>query len=302
MTNINNTPKCSGNTSPRTYAKNWCLTIFEDNPVKFDEKEMQFLIYQREKCPTTEKKHYQTYIQFKTKKYFTTIKKLYPNAHIEVARGSPQDNIDYCSKEETRIEKTTMFGTSITQGTRTDLKLAYKLAAEGKFGEIDEGTAIKYSKGLKWIFEIKSKPSQREHLKIIALIGESGSGKSYLAHKLYPEAYCKPSGPWFDGYTGEKVAIFDEIDCVNTNIDEFLRWIDIYPLRVPIKGGFVSWNVDLIIITKIRPPKEWYPGRYTEVERRITRVIEVTTENRDELYNTFKAGVWSPSPNKILPL
>lgn len=42
--------------------------------------------------------HLQAYVSFENQISFSTLKRDFPTAHIERARGSPNDNLDYCSK------------------------------------------------------------------------------------------------------------------------------------------------------------------------------------------------------------
>lgn len=85
--------------------------------LKWNSDSVTYLCFQQEVCPETGRSHYQCYIQFKRKCKHTAICKLLTipkNAyHAEVARGSPQQNADYCSKEDTRAPGTTpmIFGT-----------------------------------------------------------------------------------------------------------------------------------------------------------------------------------------------
>ena len=49
--------------------------------------------------------------------------------------------------------------------------------------------------------------------------------------------------------------------------------------RAPYKGGFVNIQADKFVITSPFPPHKWYKDddrydRYTQLERRITQVIE----------------------------
>lgn len=61
--------------------------------------------------------HLQCYIHFSSEISFKSIKKHFPRAHIEVARGSAKQNREYCMKEGNFKEK----GTLPRQGKRTDL-------------------------------------------------------------------------------------------------------------------------------------------------------------------------------------
>lgn len=58
-------------------SKNWCFTV--PNPVlapKFDDDFMEYLIFQKETCPSTNTPHYQGYVQFKSRKTMNVAKQL----------------------------------------------------------------------------------------------------------------------------------------------------------------------------------------------------------------------------------
>lgn len=101
-----------GNTNPRR-ARRWCMTI--NNPTKDEdktiEKEMEARGYKyiignevgKEGTP-----HLQIYIEAKNAIAFDTLKRRYPRAHIEKAKGTGMQNLAYCSKEgqfKTNIKK-----------------------------------------------------------------------------------------------------------------------------------------------------------------------------------------------------
>ncbi len=62
-----------------------------------------YCIMQREVSPTTGRHHMQGYLCFNKQLRFRTVKDMcLDGAHWEIARGSLKQNIDYCSKEESR--------------------------------------------------------------------------------------------------------------------------------------------------------------------------------------------------------
>lgn len=71
--------------------------------------------------------------------------------------------------------------------------------------------------------------------------GASGCGKSSTARKLYPDAYIKNCNKWFDGYSGEKSIIMDDVDDNHACLGHHLKiWTDHYGCRFEIKGGSVA--------------------------------------------------------------
>lgn len=108
-------------TMPATKARKYCYTSFsEDEEPVYDSSEMNYMIYGKETCPITGRKHFQGYVEFKKQKTFNqAIRHLPHGAHLEVARGSFDQNRDYCIKENDFKE----FGASQKPGSRSDLNL-----------------------------------------------------------------------------------------------------------------------------------------------------------------------------------
>lgn len=248
-------------------ARNFCFTAFKPTNINDHLNEIGYYIYQTE--TTKEGKiHQQGYIQLKNKSKFNKIKKIIGEGnHVEKAKGTADENIKYCTKEDSRIGKPIEYGTVSKQGQRSDLKAAAALAIRNMWEEIDDTTYVKYHKGLHKLASIRQKPTERKVL-VKCYWGDTGVGKSHRAFNELKDAYWKPPGPWWDDYTGQKDVIIDdfnaEVDC-----STFLRWIDKWPLRVPIKGGFVTLMAENIIITSHHNPEHWYMSRSDEVIRRI---------------------------------
>jgi hypothetical protein len=83
-------------------------------------------------------------------------------------------------------------------------------------------------------------------------------------------------GPiWWDGYDGQDVVIFDEFEG-QIPMPNMKRFMDRYPCRAPVKGGFVTIVATKFYITSNKNTiQEWWPNA-TELEqesfrRRITK-------------------------------
>lgn len=95
-------------------------------------EDLKYAIFQKEKCPETGREHIQGYVQFHRKcRGIAKLQKIIGNCHVEVARGTLDDNKKYCSKEESRIEGPWEVGTPTSQGERTDLE-RFKQAIKDK--------------------------------------------------------------------------------------------------------------------------------------------------------------------------
>lgn len=90
---------------------------------------------------------------------------------------------------------------------------------------------------------------------------------------------------WFDGYEGQEVAVFDDFRPWWCRFDYLLRLLDRYPMKVPIKGGFVNWIPEIIIITTQKSIRDTFTGEYRtdedirQLERRVTRRVHFVSLN-----------------------
>jgi len=83
------------------------------------------LVFQRE-CGNAGTHHLQGYCQFTTRKSFKqaqeALNKYFAGCHLEKAKGSPDQNRAYCTKEDSRVEGPWEFGSISKPGKRNDLK------------------------------------------------------------------------------------------------------------------------------------------------------------------------------------
>ena len=105
-------------------ARAWCFTCFDFEEryekILLNLQKSKYYIIGKEICKSTNREHLQGYVYFNNAITGKSLqKKLGANDHIEVAKGSPEDNKTYCSKENNFIE----VGTIPQQGKRTDLNI-----------------------------------------------------------------------------------------------------------------------------------------------------------------------------------
>lgn len=94
-----------GNTKTNSRSRHWMLTI--NNPCKDDlthiTQEFDKYVYQFEQGEECGTKHIQLYGYYKNARTFTSVKKTFKRAHIEICK-SPKEAIKYCQKNDTRID------------------------------------------------------------------------------------------------------------------------------------------------------------------------------------------------------
>lgn len=275
--------------------RNYCFTYMVDKLENgkmlkkgFDTK-VKYLIFQKEKCPTTGKEHLQGYIELLKPMRFNAVKGMFfsNSVHLEKRMGTRDQAIEYCSKEESRIEGPFEWGEKgKTQGHRTDLDIATEALKNGK--SIEEvalecpGTFVKFHRGLRELRNVITNNKKDRDINVTVLWGKTGTGKTRKAmdgdrDNIYKIDLINDT-IWFDGYDGQTTLVIDEFygQCKPSLL---LKLLDRYPIRLPVKGASVMANWNKVFITSNKPPKEWYSNISDEVykalERRITEVIEM---------------------------
>lgn len=200
-------------------------------------------------------------------------------AHIEVARGTAQENKTYCTKEDTRIGEPYEYGSIPEPGRRSDLAGAIAAARDVtqpmvSVFEADPETYLKYYKGLHSIRAI-SYGKRSWKTEIFWYYGSTGTGKSRRANEEAPDAYWKQGGTkWWCGYDGHEDVIIDDYRRDLCTFSELLRLFDRYPLTVEFKGGNIPFIAKRIFVTTPKSPSETWEGRNDEEIEQLLRRIE----------------------------
>lgn len=233
-------------------------------------------------------------------------------AHLEKARGTQQQCIEYCTKEETRVAGPFQLGQpSEGQGERKDLKYLCTMVKAGKkdreLAEADEVLYAKYHKHAHALRTALERPEVRE-VKVLVLWGPTGIGKTHAAFTRFQDMHrlMHSEGKiWFDGYQGEKVLIIDEFEG-QIKITFLLQLLDKWPLRTEIKTTSCCAKWELVIITSNSDPDTWYGAmggtcnaqQKDALKRRLTWVIHA--DSREELET--KMDQWMAEVGPTQPL
>lgn len=282
---------------PTTKVHAILFTLYNYEPLiealrNYARNECDYLVFGYETCPTTQRPHLQGYLHWKNPRTYPNkeFRKTLPDVRDFIANGTADQNRQYCLKIRTGDVPNTKFeefGTLPKQGARADWNLAFE--------QIRGGTDI-YNvlevqphlapcvRALERVRQLSLKPRYGP-VTTIVLVGEPGTGKSRWAYDNYPDLYSKPSGAWWDGYTGQKTILLDDF-YGDVEYSLLLKVCDRYPLQVPIKGGFINAQWDTIIITSNRHPDTWYHNQPdpTAFKRRINKlcVDSIPPNNADE--------------------
>lgn len=244
------------------------------------------------------------------------MKKLFPTAHLEPRKGTANQALIYCLKDQPvettqiiqncpretyigSLHESTDLPTIIMQNTddrtageilcdkslktlkRDQRLIQLKEAIDmGKpdvdLADLDFPLYIQYHKGLNHYRMLKSQPRDCE-MEVVVIQGPTGTGKSKFCKDSYPGAYWKQRSQWWDNYSGQDTVIIDEFYGW-LPFDTMLRLCDRYPLLVETKGGQVNFAASRIVITTNAIPERWYRNVYFDAfVRRVTRWIVMPT-------------------------
>lgn len=79
-----------------------------------DDQRARFIVYQLE-VGESGTPHLQGYVVFKKPMRLSAVRQLIPRAHLDIARGTNEQNIAYCTKDETRRDGPWRAGTEPTK-------------------------------------------------------------------------------------------------------------------------------------------------------------------------------------------
>lgn len=220
--------------------------------------------------------HLQGRITFKRSYRLAGLKKLAPRFHWELTKCW-QDSL-YVQKDGSEV---VINVNNKQQGQRSDLEAAITAAREGgmKRAAAEHPVAVaKFHRGIEAVLRYAYDEPRDFAPEVHVRWGEPGSGKTRFVYDTHPvvEIWDKPDGDWYDGYGGHEVVIFDDF-YGGVKYSHMLKLLDRYPMRVPIKNGFVQWRPRKIYFTSNVPPEEWYPNVADKraLMRRITTVTKV---------------------------
>lgn len=238
---------------------NWWDKFYKKN-------NLTYLVAGKETCPTTGKIHFQGWFHKLNNSTFEAMRKKLEGRHIEIMKGTAEQNNKYCKKDGNVIIE---LGNIPEPGKRNDLDdikdMIINKKTEKEIFEKHPGSYIRYYKGIEKAAGLYDEKRNWE-MDVRIYWGPPGAGKT---RKVYGEfnmddIYEKMTGKWWDGYQGQKVVLIDDFDPQNTYdivFDIWLKLLDRYPYRIEYKGGSCQFRSKIIIITSNFDPKTWFSTR-----------------------------------------
>lgn len=251
--------------------------------------------------------HTHIYVSFTNGVRFSTIKKYFSTAHIESARGSVKQNLEYLQKTgkwlETEKSETTIDGTfeelgerpRENKGRRGDLEELYHMIVEENLQNADilriNNDYIlqidKLDKIRTMHLQDKFRGTRRLDLETTYVFGTTGAGKSRNILDTYGDEnvyrITDYSHPW-DNYQCEPVVVFEEFRS-SLSMQEMLNYLDIYPIQLKARysNKYACFN-RIFICTNWKLEKQYEYEQHNDIEsweaflRRIHKIKEYTKD------------------------
>lgn len=290
------------NSEPKS--RNYCFTINNYTPEDLEKlhslgselSNHHFLIFGLELAPETGTKHLQGYIQLNDAQRFKYLHKYFAlkrnnklfKFHIEIANGTPEQNIKYCSKDGDFYQ----YGTPVSQGKRTDMieiKECIKENPKDINKIIDERAnnlqQLKFAQSIQPIYLTHRDPSHPP--KVYWIFGSTGVGKTSLIYRTFSDV-CSVSSPrWAGtGYNQNDVLLFDDIREFDMSFNDLLKITDRFPYTLEKKHGQIPLNSPFIIFTSPYSIDRTFASTKENLKQLKRRIIEIdldSVENIDEI-------------------
>lgn len=269
---------------------NWLIT---DNSGKIGKwhglsqsDQLKFMVYQLERGEETGRAHIQAFVSFNKKKKLSSVKKFIgDNPHCEIAR-KPAEAIEYCKKDETRVEGPWEVGQWSGQGQRKDLDVIKERLDRGEsestIADNHFGSWVRYRKSFVAYRQLKLARRDWE-MDVKVFWGSTGTGKTRDAwQEAGPDAFLISTDKNypFTGYAGQENIIWDEFTGSSCDIKYLLQLLDRYPMKV--RGLYEEYNFvgRRIWLTSNIDPRNWYPNAHPEhVKALLRRLPNITHYN-----------------------
>lgn len=213
--------------------------------------------------------HTHIYIYFNSRVRFSTLKRRFPEAHLEPAHGSVDDNIDYIKKrgkwENTEKAETRVEGTfeewgdkPIQKGKYFEYEELYQMIRAGYSNSEILAYNNDYILDIDRLDKVRTtllidefKEKRRLDLKVVYISGATGTGKTRGVLDEHGDSNVYRVSDYqhpFDGYACQTVIAFDEFRN-SLKLSDMLNYCDIYPIQLPARysNKFACYNTVYII-------------------------------------------------------
>lgn len=255
--------------------------------------------------------HLQGYVEFATPKIHSQLVQFFGSSHFFAlaAVGDRASNFVYCTKGNDRIfEYISPHLERSDRNTETRLNYDRRNTAENsfdwlpraaenpyQFSRTDAKLFVKYANAIRFAHSITPHDYRSDIFvkKVVNFYwGNSGTGKtltanseiSTLCQTLNVERYRVPkfsskSSIFFEGYHGQKIVLFDQLNPQTIEFDLLMELLDGYEVIVQVKGSHAIWMPTHVYITCVMSPEDFFTwsakhrgNQLEELMRRLTKI------------------------------
>lgn len=258
--------------------------------------------------------HIHLYVYFNSRVRFSTVKKYFPSAHIDIALGAPQNNISYVKKsgkwKDTEKAETSIEGTfeewgnePFPKGKNTLMQELYRMVVDDGLSNAEilseNPDYIPYLTSIDRLrttmLTEKYKNTRRLNLHVVYICGRTGSGKTRGVLDQYGDSAVYKVNDYehpFDSYACQPVMCFDEFRS-QLRISDMLCYLDIYPVELPARYANKVMCAETIFFTSNLNLEEQYPNiRADDPETWrafLRRIHEVRTYEQDGTITIYES-------------
>ena len=302
-----------------TDGRNWCFT--KNNPKEtdnqFDEylkslKHIRAFVFQRERGENGTE-HFQGYAEFHRSMRFSTMRKFLAGAHIEHRKGTKQQAVDYCKKEETRIGKVYEYGDIIEERERTDIEKIIDLLNEGADdAEIRQAFPVQFLKMKNAIEGYRQQvltEQQEKNIRVLEVVYVHSKPDFYRSRRILEKLGLEnvynvrfyDNRAW-DKYQGQDIVLFDryrsnaeyrsnaDSDSYRSgfSFDTLLHYLNGLPISLPCRyNDKTACYTKVYIVSDITLDQQYAdikhrePERWEQLSNRICRVYDFDSNSQE---------------------
>ena len=277
--------------------RSWMLTIPAESVSKEElEKKLASYTYigQMEKGEKSDYLHWQIYIENKNPIKFSTLKKKFPKAHLEVRHSSKKACYDYVTKSKSAIPNSGVKNGDIsideTDSPKVSVEAAVSLMERGmRVNEVlvqypSLWRSMAYLERAQAIIDENNYSLSERDIRVEYIYGLPGTGKTSWIYKThgFDQVYrvTNYKNP-FDDYNGQPVLVLDEF-YDSMSLDLLLNVLDRWPFKMPARYNDKWAAYTKVYIISNRKLKDQYgyelydePQRAKSFYRRISDNYEM---------------------------
>lgn len=290
-----------------TQKRSWILTIpAENNDREAVEAKLERyrFVGQLERGEETGYLHWQILVNHPHAIRFSTLKNLFPTAHIEPRKGNLAQAVAYVTKPET------FAGIRVGNMKELPAQTEKKLGLADFHAMISEGTSVddliaNYPTALFFANKLRElertlafqRGKELRDVKATYIYGKTGAGKTTAIWQAFDDFYrvSNYKHPW-DNYAGEDVLVLDEFYSRNVDFNDLLNLLDRFPQRLSARYSDKSacWS-RVFVISNLRLDEQ-----YPEVQRMYPEAWKALLRRFETggVYELQAGGIWLKNGEK----